>query len=63
MKTMARARLGVEEVLSGGEPVALDDELLVIPVPGHTRGHAVLLYRDRFLFRAIIWRGRQNEKR
>ena len=22
----------------------------MIPVPGHTRGHAVLLYRDQFLF-------------
>jgi glyoxylase-like metal-dependent hydrolase (beta-lactamase superfamily II)/ferredoxin len=39
-----------EEVLDGNEPVALDDELLVIPTPGHTRGHAVLLYRERFLF-------------
>src|SRR6516162_8283360 len=38
-----------EEVLDGNEPVALDDELLVIPTPGHTRGHAVLLYRERFL--------------
>ena len=41
---------GVERKLSGLEPVRLDEQLLAIPTPGHTRGHAVLLYRDRFLF-------------
>jgi glyoxylase-like metal-dependent hydrolase (beta-lactamase superfamily II) len=25
-------------------------DLLMIPTPGHTRGHAVFLYRDRYLF-------------
>jgi glyoxylase-like metal-dependent hydrolase (beta-lactamase superfamily II)/ferredoxin len=41
---------GVERRLPGDEPVRLAEDLLAIPVPGHTRGHAVLLYRDRFLF-------------
>jgi glyoxylase-like metal-dependent hydrolase (beta-lactamase superfamily II)/ferredoxin len=40
----------VERPLTGTAPVRLDDELLAIPVPGHTRGSAALLYRDRFLF-------------
>ena len=31
--------------LAGPEPVSLADDLLAIPTPGHTRGHAVLLYR------------------
>jgi glyoxylase-like metal-dependent hydrolase (beta-lactamase superfamily II)/ferredoxin len=44
------ARLGVEHVIHGTEPVQLDDELLVIPTPGHTRGHVVFLYRNKFLF-------------
>ena len=44
------ARLGVEQVIQGIEPVQLDDDLLVIPVPGHTRGHVVFLYRNKFLF-------------
>ena len=44
------ARLGVEQVIRGEEPVQLDDELLVIPVPGHTRGHVVYLYKNKFLF-------------
>jgi len=40
----------VEHRLRGGDPVRLDDDLLAIPVPGHTRGHAVLLYKEAFLF-------------
>ncbi|HYO63241.1 MAG TPA: MBL fold metallo-hydrolase [Pyrinomonadaceae bacterium] len=43
-------RLGVEHVLEGEDEARLEDELLAVPTPGHTRGHAVLLYRDRFLF-------------
>ena len=44
------ARYGVERVVEGAQAVRLDRDLLVIPTPGHTRGHAVLLYRDRYLF-------------
>ena len=44
------ARHGFERVIEGPDEVRLDDDLIVIPVPGHTRGHAVLLYRDKFLF-------------
>lgn len=43
-------RLGIERVVRGDEPEQLDQDLIAIPVPGHTRGHMVLLYRDRFLF-------------
>ena len=43
-------RLGVEHVIRGTEPVQLDDDLLVIPTSGHTRGHVVFLYRNKFLF-------------
>ena len=44
------ARYGVERVVRGEKAVRLDQSLLVIPTPGHTRGHAVLLYRDKYLF-------------
>ena len=44
------ARLGVEQIIRGEEPVQLDNDLLVISVPGHTRGHVVYLYRNKFLF-------------
>ena len=42
--------LGIEQVIEGEQVMRLDDELVAIPVPGHTRGHMVLLYRDKFLF-------------
>ncbi|MBA2731759.1 MAG: MBL fold metallo-hydrolase, partial [Acidobacteria bacterium] len=44
------ARHGFERIIEGDAEVRLDDDLTVIPVPGHTRGHAVLLYRNKFLF-------------
>jgi glyoxylase-like metal-dependent hydrolase (beta-lactamase superfamily II)/ferredoxin len=42
--------LGVERVIAGDQPVQLDDQLLLIPTPGHTLGHQVLLYKDKVLF-------------
>ena len=39
-----------EIVLEGHEPVELSPGFLIIPTPGHTRGHCVLLYEERFLF-------------
>jgi len=39
-----------EQFLEGEDPVSLDNDLIAIPVPGHTRGHVVLLYRNKFLF-------------
>lgn len=41
---------GIERPIEGRDPVRLDDELLILPVPGHTRGSACLLYREKFLF-------------
>ncbi len=40
----------VEIKLSGTNPIKLTPELLIIPVPGHTKGHTVLLYQNKFLF-------------
>lgn len=45
-----RNTLTVEQKLSGLSPVQLAPDLLIIPVPGHTQGHTVLLYQDRVLF-------------
>lgn len=39
-----------EIVLQGEDPVTITPEFTVIPTPGHTRGHCVLLYANRFLF-------------
>jgi len=40
----------VEIQLTGFDPIELAPDLLVIPVPGHTKGHTVLLYNNKFLF-------------
>lgn len=42
--------VGAERVVEGREPVALAEDLVAIPVPGHTRGSMALLYREQFLF-------------
>jgi glyoxylase-like metal-dependent hydrolase (beta-lactamase superfamily II)/ferredoxin len=44
------ARHGIEQIITGTDAIKLDDELTIIPTPGHTRGHMVLLYRDKYLF-------------
>jgi glyoxylase-like metal-dependent hydrolase (beta-lactamase superfamily II) len=40
----------VEEPWSGDEPISLAPDLVAIPTPGHTKGHSVLLYRNKYLF-------------
>jgi glyoxylase-like metal-dependent hydrolase (beta-lactamase superfamily II)/ferredoxin len=43
-------RLGVEKTIEGEAEVSLDNDIVVIPTPGHTRGHIVFLYKQKFLF-------------
>lgn len=40
----------VEIQLSGTETREFAPDVLIIPVPGHSKGHTVLLYRQKFLF-------------
>jgi glyoxylase-like metal-dependent hydrolase (beta-lactamase superfamily II)/ferredoxin len=56
------ARFGVERILQGGDAVELDRDLIAIPVPGHTRGHTVLLYRRKYLFSGdhLAWSPNRN---
>ena len=53
----------IEQPLSGSEPIALAPDLLIVPVPGHTSGHTVLLYADRFLFTGdhLCWSASQQQ--
>jgi glyoxylase-like metal-dependent hydrolase (beta-lactamase superfamily II)/ferredoxin len=53
---------GIERRIAGPDPVALADDLLVIPTPGHTRGHAVLLHRNKYLFTGdhLAWSRRRG---
>ncbi len=39
-----------EKVVRGLERVELDEDISLLPVPGHTRGSMCLLYKNRFLF-------------
>ena len=41
---------GAEVVLEGPGPWELAPGFLAIPTPGHTKGHCVLLFQERFLF-------------
>ena len=54
---------GVEIQLSGSEPMQLEPDLLIIPVPGHTKGHTVLLYKNKFLFTGdhLAWNDKLNQ--
>ena len=40
----------VEKKVRGEAPFLLTEDMLAIPTPGHTKGHMVLLYKNRFLF-------------
>ena len=42
--------LGIERIITGEKEIELDNDLVAIPTPGHTRGHLVFLYKKKFLF-------------
>src|SRR6202163_510249 len=54
--------LGIERVTTGTDPVRIDDDLLSIPTSGHTRGHQVLLYRNKIMFTGdhLAWSPERN---
>ncbi|MEL7332769.1 MAG: MBL fold metallo-hydrolase, partial [Cyanobacteria bacterium J06560_2] len=53
----------VEIQTTGTAPFAVDDDLLVIPQPGHSAGHTVLLYQGKYLFTGdhLAWSARLNQ--
>jgi glyoxylase-like metal-dependent hydrolase (beta-lactamase superfamily II)/ferredoxin len=55
--------VAVEMPLQGTDPIALAADVQIIPVPGHTQGHTVLLYRDRVLFTGdhLAWSERLHQ--
>lgn len=57
------AQPGAEIVLQGEENRAFEKDFLVIPTPGHSRGHCVLLYKNKYLFTGdhLFWN--REEKR
>jgi glyoxylase-like metal-dependent hydrolase (beta-lactamase superfamily II) len=55
-------RRGIENVIRGEDPVEIDQDFTAITVPGHTRGHMVFLYRNKFLFTGdhLAWSPNRN---
>jgi ferredoxin len=53
----------VEIQLQGVENYQLEADLLIIPVAGHTKGHTVLLYKEKFLFSGdhLAWSDRLQQ--
>jgi len=45
-----RAQPDAEIPIEGTDPISFGNDFLIIPTPGHTRGHCVLLYNDHYLF-------------
>lgn len=39
-----------ENLMEGEDPFSIDEDILVIPVPGHTKGSVCYLYKEKFLF-------------
>ena len=62
-RTELDAQPEAEIVLDGWEPVTPRPDFLVIPTPGHTAGHCVMLYRNRFLFAGDHLSWDREEKR
>ena len=54
--------LGIERVNTGTGPIRIDDDLLSIPTSGHTRGHQVLLHRNKIMFTGdhLAWSPARN---
>lgn len=53
----------VEIQISGTDPIEFAPDLLIIPVPGHTKFHTVLLYKNTFLFTGdhLAWSERLHQ--
>ncbi len=49
-RDVSRDTAAIERKIEGGAPVSLADDLLFIPVPGHTPGSAALLWEQTYLF-------------
>jgi glyoxylase-like metal-dependent hydrolase (beta-lactamase superfamily II)/ferredoxin len=57
------AQPGAEWIFEGEEPIELAKGFVAIPTPGHTRGHMVLLYENRYLFTGDhLWWDRDDQR-
>lgn len=57
------AQPDAEIIIDGKEPLQIFPDFLIIPTPGHTRGHCALLYKNRFLFTGDhLWWSRDDKQ-
>jgi glyoxylase-like metal-dependent hydrolase (beta-lactamase superfamily II)/ferredoxin len=57
------AQPDAEIVLEGHQSTELSPQFTVIPTPGHTQGHCVLLYKQRYLFTGDhLWWSRGQQR-
>ncbi len=59
---ISSSTVDIEIKLTGTKPISLTPDLLIIPVPGHTEAHTVLLYQ-KFLFTGdhLAWSSQLNQ--
>lgn len=57
-----RETVDVEQQPEGSDPLDLGDGMVMLPTPGHTKGHAVYLWRERVLFTGdhLAWSPRRG---
>lgn len=57
------AQPSAEMVLEGREPITIGTGFEIIPTPGHSKGHCVLLYKNKFLFTGdhLYWNREQQQ--
>jgi glyoxylase-like metal-dependent hydrolase (beta-lactamase superfamily II)/ferredoxin len=58
-----RAQPDAEILLQGTTPTERQPGFKIIPTPGHTKGHCVLLYKNKFLFTGdhLWWRRKRQQ--
>lgn len=49
-RDVSRGTDEIERIIEGDDPVAIEPDLTIIPLPGHTRGSAALLFDETYLF-------------
>lgn len=62
-RDVSRSTRMIESQPDGDQAVEIAPDLLMIPTPGHTRGHSVFLYRSKFLFSGdhLAWSPRRKD--
>lgn len=49
-------------IIDGNESIEIEPDFIIIPTPGHTPGHCVLLYKNKFLFTGDhLWWDREEK--